>query len=80
MADPAQPGMPPSAPTNAKPPVNSKKAMVINICAIVGVVVSLMAMFGLGISGAIPGALFGGIGGGLGGLVGMGIAAVVVRD
>jgi hypothetical protein len=74
MSNAANPG------PKAKPPLNPKKSMIINICAVVGVVVALGVMFGSGISGAIPGALFGGIGGGLGGLVGMGLATVLVRE
>lgn len=65
---------------NETKPYNPTKRIIINVCCIVGLVLSLVAMNVAGLSGALPGALFGALGGGLGGLVGYLIAELAVRD
>jgi hypothetical protein len=61
-------------------PQHPTKRIIVNICAVVGLIGGIVAMNVCGLTGAIPGALFGGLGGGLGALIGAGIAAVVVRE
>ena len=65
---------------DAPKPVHPTKRIIINVCAVLGLIGGIVAMKVSGLTGALPGALFGGVGGGLGALVGMGIAAVVVKE
>jgi hypothetical protein len=61
------------------PPINAKKRIIINICIALGIAGGIITRRLLQIEGIAAGAAFGAGGGVLGALVGLGVAAVLVR-